>query len=31
MENVRDLADVIQEPRVRRTGWRDKNPWPLEP
>jgi len=31
MDHVRELADVIQEPRVKRTGWRDKNPWPLEP
>jgi hypothetical protein len=31
MDQVRDLADVIQEPRVKRTGWRDENPWPLEP
>ena len=31
MDQVRQLADVIQEPRVKRTGWRDKNPWPLEP
>jgi hypothetical protein len=31
MDQIRDLADVIQEPRVRRTGWRDENPWPLEP
>jgi hypothetical protein len=31
MDHVRQLADVLEEPRVRRTGWRDDNPWPLEP
>jgi len=31
MDHVRQLADVIQEPRVKRTGWRDDNPWPFEP
>jgi len=31
MDHVRQLADVLEEPRIKRTGWRDANPWPLEP
>jgi len=31
MDHVRQLADVLAEPRVRRTGWRDDNPWPSSP
>jgi 6-hydroxynicotinate reductase len=31
MDHVRQIDEVIREPRVRLTRWREDNPWPFEP
>jgi len=29
MDHVRPIAEVMQEPRVKLTRWREDNPWPF--